>query len=70
MPVKKEQKIKSKDTIVCCRFSIEKHPKCDRCGLLVGPGHEEKTLYPFEGKGLCRGCHPDKSLRERRDDDF
>lgn len=32
-----------------CRRTIETHPRCAACGILVGPGHEETRLVgPFD----------------------
>jgi len=43
-----------------CGLDVKEHPKCEGCGILVGPGHYEKSLVPvvFDGKThmVSSGC--------------
>ncbi|MCL0048391.1 hypothetical protein M1N20_02965 [Dehalococcoidia bacterium] len=43
--------------ILCwCGLPRRGHPRCDGCGILVGPKHITKTVQQYKGKGYCDSC--------------
>lgn len=44
-------------TDICetCRRPIERHPKCEACGILTGRGHIY-SLMQYRGRQLCPAC--------------
>ncbi len=42
------------DSCKVCGVKMSVHPKCEGCGILIGPGHPESSLtVSEEGKRLC-----------------
>ena len=39
-----------------CGVPLEEHPKCEACGILVGPGHVSGVLEEFRGHKICTDC--------------
>ncbi|MCJ7829348.1 MAG: hypothetical protein MUP81_06380 [Dehalococcoidia bacterium] len=40
-----------------CKVDFKIHPKCNRCGILIGPNHVEESIGKIEdGKIICASC--------------
>jgi hypothetical protein len=39
-----------------CGHPMRGHPKCELCGILMGPGHYAGATFDVEGHGVCKAC--------------
>lgn len=47
----------------CAGLSQQCHPRCDRCTILIGPGHEEMAGKWINGRFLCTECQRIRGTR-------